>query len=70
MRVMANSVLYTKCGNWVHGKCTKNNRATARLAMHFVWSKCKGIMEGTVDSIKKLCDKVETGMNFVIWETD
>ena len=22
-RVMANSVLCTKCGNWVHGKCAK-----------------------------------------------
>ena len=45
-RVMANSVLCTKCGNWVHGKCAKIKRATARLAMHFVCSKCKGMMEG------------------------
>ena len=22
-RIMANSVLLTKCGNWVHGKCAK-----------------------------------------------
>ena len=28
--------------------------------MHFVCSKCKGIMEGTVDSVEKLCDEVET----------
>ena len=27
--------------------------------MHFVCSKCKRIMEGTVDLIKKLCDEVE-----------
>ena len=27
--------------------------------MHFVCSKCIGIMEGTMDSIKKLCDEVE-----------
>ena len=38
-RVMANSVLCTKCENWVHGKCAKIKRATARLAMHFVCSK-------------------------------
>ena len=57
---MANSVLCTKCGNWVHGRCEKLKRATARLAMHFVCSKCKEIMEGTVDSIKKLCSEVET----------
>ena len=24
-RVMANSVLCTKCGNWVHGKCAKTS---------------------------------------------
>ena len=59
-RVMANSVLCTKCGNWVHGKCAKLKRATARLGMHFVCSKCQGIMEGTMDSIEKLCDEMET----------
>ena len=63
-RVMANSVLCTKCGSWVHGKCAKIKRATTRLAMHFVCLKCKGIMEGTMDSIKKLCDEVETVNGF------
>ena len=63
-RVMANSVLCTKCGNWIHGKCAKIKIATARLTTHFVCSKCKGIMEGTVDSIEKLCDKVETVNGF------
>ena len=28
--------------------------------MHFICSKCKAIMEGTVDSIEKLCDEFET----------
>ena len=63
-RVMANSVLCTKCENWVHGKCAKIKRVTARLAMHFVCLKCKGIMEGTMDSIEKLCDEVETVNGF------
>ena len=58
-RVMANSVLCIKCGNWVPGKCARMKRATARLATHFVCSKCKGIMEGMADSIEKLCDEVE-----------
>ena len=35
-RVIANLVLCTKCGSWVHGKCAKIKRVTARLAMHFV----------------------------------
>ena len=42
---MANSVLCTKCGSWVHGKCAKIKRVTARLAMYFVCSKCKGMNE-------------------------
>ena len=63
-RVMANSVLCTKCGSWVHGKCAKIKRATARLAMHFVCSKCKRTMEGTMDSIEKLCDEEETVNGF------
>ena len=32
--------------------------------MHFVCLKCKGIMKGTVDSIEKLCDEVETVNGF------
>ena len=42
---MANSVLCAKCENGVHGRCAKLKRVTARLAMHFVCSKCKGINE-------------------------
>ena len=56
---MDNSVLCTKCGNSVHGRCAKIKGINARLAMHFICSICKGIMEGTVDSIKKLHKKVE-----------
>ena len=63
-RVMANFVLCTKCGSWVHGKRRKIKRATTRLAMHFVCSKCKGIMEETMDSMEKLCDEVETVNGF------
>ena len=63
-RVMANSVLCTKCESWVHGKCSKIKRVAARLAMHFVRSKYKGIMKGTMDSIEKLCDEVETVIGF------
>ena len=54
---MANLVLCTKCGNWIHGECAKIDRAIARLATHFVCSKCIRIIEGTVDLIEKLCDE-------------
>ena len=65
---MANSVLCIKCGKWVHGKCTKIKRATSRLAMHFACSKCEGIMEGTMDSIEKLCDEVKIVNGFCYLE--
>ena len=32
--------------------------------MHFVCLKCKDIMEGTMHSIEKLCDEVETVNGF------
>ena len=57
---MDNSVLCTKYGNWINGRCIKIKRVTARLTMHFICSKCKGIMEGTMDLIEKLCDEVKT----------
>ena len=66
-RVMANSVLCTKCRNWVHGTSAKIKRVTARLAMHFVCSKCQGMMKGTVDSIEKLCDEVERINGFCLF---
>ena len=68
IRVMANSVLCTKCKNWVHGRFEQIKRATARLAMHFVFSKCREIMEGTVISIEKLCNEVETVNEFCYLE--
>ena len=27
-QVMANSVLYVKCGKWIHGRCAKVKRVT------------------------------------------
>ena len=67
-RIMVNSVRCTKCGNWAHDRCAKIKRATARLAMHFVCSKCRGIMEGTMDLIEKLGNEVETVNGFCYLE--
>ena len=58
-RVMANSVLCTKCKNWIHGRCAKTKKVTTGLAMRFVCSKCHGEMDGKLDSIEKLCEEVE-----------
>ena len=35
-RVMANLVMYGKCGKWVHGRCTKMNRVTSTPEKGFV----------------------------------
>ena len=48
----------------VHCGCAKIKRVTARLAMHFICSKCKEIMEGMVDSIEKLGDEMMTVNRF------
>ena len=48
----------------------KIKRVTARLAMHFVCSRFRRIMEGTVDSIEKLCDEVETVNGFCYLRAD
>ena len=53
-----------KMWKWVHGRCAKIKRVTARLAMHFICSKYKRIMEGMVNSIEKLCNEVETVNRF------
>ena len=63
-RVMSNSLLRTKCGNWVHGRCAKIRRVTTRLAMCYVCFKCRGVKAKNSDSIEKLCDEVENVNGF------
>ena len=66
-RVMANSVMCTKCGKWVHGRFAKMKRVALALAKGFVCELCvytkKGIVEPSedlsffdqVDFIKSFC---------------
>ena len=42
----------------------QKERVTARLAIRFVCSKCREIMEGKENLIKKLCYEVETVHGF------
>ena len=48
-RVMANSVMCTKCGKWVHGRCAKMKRVTLTLAKGLVCELCVDTMEGIVE---------------------
>ena len=64
---MANSVMCTKCGKWVHGRCAKTKRIASTLAKGFVcelWVETKeGILEPDeeisffdhVDFVKSFC---------------
>ena len=63
-RVMANSVLCTKCGKWIHGRCAKLKRVTPSLARQFVCGQCNKVMAGAVEPVERLCDDVETVREF------
>ena len=47
--VMANLMMCTKCGKWVHGRCTKMKRVTSTLAKGFVCELCVDTTEGIVE---------------------
>ena len=48
--MMANSMMFTKCGKWVHGRCAKMKRVTSTQAKGFVYELCVYTMEGIVDT--------------------
>ena len=40
--------------------CKNKEKIIPRLARDFVCSRCRGVMEGMVNSIEKLCDEFQT----------
>ena len=63
-RVMANSVLCVKCGKWIHGRCAKVKRVTARLGRDFVCGRCNNQVNGFVGPVEELCEEVESVRGF------
>ena len=57
---MANAVLCTSCGNWIHGRCAKIKSVTNRLAIDLRCRKCKWYHENVEDSKEKLHDDLLT----------
>ena len=53
-RVMANSVLCTKCGKWAHGGCVKMKWVTSTLAKGFVGELSVDTKERIVEPGKKI----------------
>ena len=52
--VMANSMMFTKCSKWVHGRCAKMKRVTSTLAKGFVCEICVYAKEGIMEPGEKL----------------
>ena len=63
-QVMANSVLFVKCGKWIHGRCVKVKRVTSRLGRDFVCGRCKKPADGLVELVEELREEVETVRGF------
>ena len=53
-RVKENSVMCTKCGKWVHGRCAKTKRVTSTLAKGFVCGLCVYTKKGIVEQGEEL----------------
>ena len=60
-RVTVNSILCTKCNQWIHGKCFKLKKVTPSAARLFVCNKCNKAINGAGEVQQEImCDKVET----------
>jgi len=50
-RVMANSLLCSKCRKWIHERCTRMKRMTPSVAKNFVCARCRNVTEGRVEPL-------------------
>ena len=67
-RVMANVVMCTKCGKWVHERCAKMKRVTSILAKGFAFELCVDTKE-LWNQVKKynFLTRLTFRRVFVIW---
>ena len=66
-RVTVNSVLCTKCDQWIHGKCLKLKKITASAARFFICSNCDKATNGAGEEQQEvICDEMETVRDFAI----
>ena len=64
-RVTVNSVLCTKCNQWIHGRCSKLKKVTPNMVRFFVCSKCNKATHGEGEEQQELmCDEVKTVKGF------
>ena len=67
--VKANSVMCTKCGKWVRGRCAKMKRVTLSLAKDFVCKEYFETIERIVEPDEELSffDQVEFAKSFLLF---
>ena len=64
-RVTVNSVLCTKCDQWIHGRCSKLKKVTPSAARFLVCSKCNKVTNGAGEVQQEvMCDEVEIVKGF------
>ena len=70
-RVVANSVMCTKCCKWVHGRCAKMKRVTSTLAKGFVCELCVYAKKVIVEPDEEISflPRLTLLRAFVIWGT-
>ena len=62
LRVKANLVLCLQCGKWIHCICTGEKIVT--FSRNLTCRKCEGNIGEAVEQEVRLCDEVETVMEF------
>ena len=63
-RMTVNSVLCTKCDQWIHGRSSKLKKITPSVARFFVCSKCDKLTNGAEVQQELMCDEVEIVKEF------
>ena len=68
-RVTVNSVLCTKCNQWIYERCSKLKKVTPIAARFFVCNKCDKAMNGVGEVQQEvMCDEVETVKGFCYFD--
>ena len=62
--VKTNSVFYVQCGKWIYSTYAGVKRVTPKFTSNFTCRKCEGNFEEAVEWEKKLCQEIETVMEF------
>ena len=64
LKVKVKSDLCVECDKFIHGRCARAKRVTAKLSRNFAYQKCEGNVGEAVEQGEKLCYEVKNkGIN-------